>query len=58
VHNDIAANRNEVATKKLHGSLDSFMEEEIFAKNSNQWMLIIFLINVLACMLIITYKFG
>ena len=58
VHEDIAANRNSEATKSLHGSLDAFIEEEVFAKNSNEWMLIIYLINVLACMLIITYKLG
>lgn len=58
VHGDIAANRNEEATKKLHGLFDAFMEEEIFGKNSNQGMLIIFLINVLSCMLIITYNLG
>lgn len=58
VQEEIASGRKEEASKKLHGSFDAFMEEEIFGKNSNQWMMVIFVINVLACMLIITYKLG
>lgn len=58
IHGEILAERKDTAAKKLHNSLDVFIEEQVFGTNSNQWMLIIYLINVLASMLIITYKLG
>ncbi|HCS20336.1 MAG TPA: hypothetical protein DIW47_07210 [Bacteroidetes bacterium] len=55
---EIRQGNKEQASQMLFTKMDTFIEDKLFAKNSNLWMWILFFFNLLVGLLIIQYKIG